>query len=101
MTRVERRRSRIGDIAHIVYKHIDTRLKKEHYDELPDDSAKKQELKEWARKTRKLFVGVLGDIYERMSRLSPNSYDTNGQSDDGGELLFGEIEQFLTEYSVS
>ena len=101
LTRVERRRSRIGDIAHIVYKHIDTRLKKEHYDELPDDSAKKQELKEWARKTRKLFVGVLGDIYERMSRLSPNSYDTNGQSDDGGELLFGEIEQFLTEHSVS
>ena len=100
LTKNERQRSRTGDIAHIAYKHIDTKLKKEGYYKLPDDDPKKQELDEEARKTRKLFVGVLNDIHDRMSRLNPNSYETNGQSDEGGEKLFCELEHLLQELDI-
>lgn len=100
LTKDERQRSRTGDIAHIAYKHIDTKLKKEGYYKLPDDDPKKQELDEEARKTRKLFVGVLNDIHDRMSRLNPNSYETNGQSDEGGEKLFCELEHLLQELDI-
>ena len=96
----ERRRSRIGDIAHIAYKYIDTKLKKEGYYELSDDDPRKKALDEEARKTRKLFVGVLNDIYDRMSRLNPDSYETNGQSDEGGETLFCELEHLLKELDI-
>ena len=96
----ERRRSRIGDIAHIAYKYIDTKLKKEGYYELSDDDPRKKALDEEARKTRKLFVGVLNDIYDRMSRLNPDSYETNGQSDEGGEKLFHELEHLLQELDI-
>ena len=97
LTKNERQRSRTGDIAHIAYKYIDTKLKKEGYYELPDDDPKKKELDEEARKMRKLFVGVLNDIHDRMSRLNPDSYETNGQSDEGGEKLFHELEHLLKE----
>ena len=100
LTKNERQRSRTGDIAHIAYKHIDAKLKKEGYYKLPDDDPKKQELDEEARKTRKLFVGVLNDIHDRMSRLNPNSYETNGQSDEGGEKLFCELEHLLQELDI-
>ena len=100
LTKDERQRSRTGDIAHIAYKHIDTKLKKEGYYKLPDDDPKKKELDKEARKTRKLFVGVLNDIHDRMSRLNPNSYETNGQSDEGGEKLFCELEHLLQELDI-
>ena len=100
LTKDERQRSRTGDIAHIAYKHIDTKLKKEGYYKLPDDDPKKKELDKEARKTRKLFVGVLNDIHDRMSRLNPDSYETNGQSDEGGEKLFHELEHLLQELDI-
>lgn len=100
LTKDERQRSRTGDIAHIAYKYIDTKLKKEGYYELPDDNPKKKELDEEARKMRKLFVGVLNDIHDRMSRLNPDSYETNGQSDEGGEKLFHELEHLLQELDI-
>ena len=100
LTKDERQRSRTGDIAHIAYKYIDAKLKKEGYYKLPDDDPKKQELDEEARETRKLFVGVLNDIHDRMSRLNPNSYETNGQSDEGGEKLFHELEHLLKELDI-
>ena len=100
LTKDERHRSRTGDIAHIAYKYIDAKLKKEGYYKLPDDDPKKQELDEEARETRKLFVGVLNDIHDRMSRLNPNSYETNGQSDEGGEKLFHELEHLLKELDI-
>ena len=100
LTKDERQRSRTGDIAHIAYKYIDTKLKKEGYYELPDDDLKKKKLDEEARKIRKLFVGVLNDIYDRMNRLNPDSYETNGQSDEGGEKLFCELEHLLQELDV-
>lgn len=100
LTKDERQRSRTGDIAHIAYKHIDTKLKKEGYYKLPDDDPKKKELDKEARKTRKLFVGVLNDIHDRMSRLNPDSYETNGQSDEGGEKLFCELEHLLKELDI-
>ena len=49
---------------------------------------------------RKLFVGVLNDIHDRMSRLNPDSYETNGQSDEGGEKLFHELEHLLQELDI-
>ena len=76
------------------------KLKKEGYYELPDDDPKKKELDEEARKMRKLFVGVLNDIHDRMSRLNPDSYETNGQSDEGGEKLFHELEHLLKELDI-
>ncbi len=100
LTKDERQRSRTGDIAHIAYKHIDTKLKKEGYYKLPDDDPKKKELDKEARKTRKLFVGVLNDIHDRMSRLNPDSYETNGQSDEGGEKLFCELKHLLQELDI-
>ncbi|MFC2575154.1 MAG: hypothetical protein ACFNUS_03450, partial [Candidatus Saccharimonas sp.] len=100
LTKDERQRSRTGDIAHIAYKYIDTKLKKEDYYKLPDDDLKKKKLDEKARKMRKLFVGVLNDIYDRMNRLNPDSYETNGQSDEGGEKLFCELEHLLQELDV-
>jgi len=100
LTKDERQRSRTGDIAHIAYKHIDTKLKKEGYYKLPDDDPKKKKLDKEARETRKLFVGVLNDIHDRMSRLNPNSYETNGQSDEGGEKLFCELEHLLQELDI-
>ena len=100
LTKNERQRSRTGDIAHIAYKYIDTKLKKEGYYGLPDDDPKKKKMDEEARKTRKLFVGVLNDIHDRMSRLNPDSYETNGQSDEGGEKLFHELEHLLKELDI-
>lgn len=100
LTKDERQRSRTGDIAHIAYKHIDTKLKKEGYYKLPDDDPKKKKMDKEARKTRKLFVGVLNDIHDRMSRLNPDSYETNGQSDEGGEKLFCELKHLLQELDI-
>ena len=50
--------------------------------------------------TSQLFVGVLNDIHDRMSRLNPDSYETNGQSDEGGEKLFHELEHLLQELYI-
>lgn len=100
-TKLERRRSRIGEVAHIIYKYIDSKLKKEGFYDMPDSDPRKQELREWARRERESFVGVLADIYDRMSRLNPNSYDVNGQSDEGGDNLFEELMKFDEEYSIA
>lgn len=66
----------------------------------PTTILKRKKLDEEARKMRKLFVGVLNDIYDRMNRLNPDSYETNGQSDEGGEKLFCELEHLLQELDV-
>ncbi len=102
LTKAERRRSRLGDIAHIAYKYIDTRIKREDYSGMSDRQKEKrqQELAAWARATRKNFVEILESIHARRSRMDPHSYETNGQSNVGGDELEQKLVDYYTESAV-
>ncbi len=48
-------------------------------------------LQEYAKRIRKEFSEMLPAIYERMNRMDPASYETNGQSHARGDQLLIDI----------
>ena len=76
ITKAERERMRLGDIAHVIYKSFN------------QTNYTLDEQKE----VRRQFVELMATIYGRKSRLNPNSLDTNGQSDVRGH----EFTEWLT-----
>ena len=77
ITKAERERMRLGDIAHVIYKSFNQT--NYTFDE--------------QKEARRQFIELMTTIYGRKSRLNPNSLDTNGQSDVRGH----EFTEWLTQ----
>lgn len=98
LTKEERHRSRLREIAHIIYKYIDSHRKRKESEWKEQRFSKEEreyllrQFDEWSRDTRKNMVEVLGDIYDRMSRLNPNTLEVNGQSRKTVDALLTEAE---------
>jgi len=90
VTKDERRRSRVGEIAHLIYKYLRQYFPSEkEIEKMP--SEERDKIRESMRQVTKAGAGVIESMYCRKENIDPNDLDVNGKSVPGRKEFFREL----------